>query len=278
MSFSHKSLIFVFAAVIIFYGHTVNCANILVISFFSTKSNKITYLPLIERLGERGHNITIVSPVKPIKEMKNVKEIVTVDIDKILYDKDFDAFDMKEKGQTAFSSSVFTINYQVCNETYGMPEVLALLKEKFDLIFFMPAFNDCVLGLIYRLKAPLVLFTATSAPSFTVNKIGGHFPPSITPSTILGYPGEMNFIQRFFNFGVNMALEAFIKFNYEPNVEQLYREKLGSDVPSVNEILANASLILSNGHFSVSGTKPYFPDVIDVGGIHSRPAKPLPKV
>lgn len=43
-------------------------------------------------------------------------------------------------------------------------------------------------------------------------------------------------------------------------------------------ILANTSLILSNDYFSITEPKPYYPDVIDVGGIHSRPAKPVPKV
>lgn len=47
---------------------------------------------------------------------------------------------------------------------------------------------------------------------------------------------------------------------------------------TVSEILGNASLVLSNGHFSITSPKPYYPDFIDVGGIHSRPAKPIPKV
>lgn len=61
-------------------------------------------------------------------------------------------------------------------------------------------------------------------------------------------------------------------------MEQLYREKLGADIPGVIEILNNVSLILSNGHFSLNKPKPYLPDVVDVAGIHSRQAKPLPKV
>lgn len=61
-------------------------------------------------------------------------------------------------------------------------------------------------------------------------------------------------------------------------MSSLYREKLGQDIPTASEVLGNASLILSNGHFSLARPRPYLPDVIDVGGIHSHPAKPLPKV
>jgi hypothetical protein len=76
----------------------------------------------------------------------------------------------------------------------------------------------------------------------------------------------MTFLQRFLNFGMTLVIEALLKFYYEPYMTALYREKLGQDdIPTVSEILANASLILSNGHFSLSGPRPYLPDVIDVG-------------
>lgn len=39
----------------------VTPSNILVISFFSGKSHKLTYMRLVEELGKRGHNISRVS-------------------------------------------------------------------------------------------------------------------------------------------------------------------------------------------------------------------------
>lgn len=259
--------------------HRVACANILVIAFFSTQSHKITYMPLIERLGERGHSISVVSPIKPLKEMKNVKEIYTFDSERLLYEEDkFDPFKVKEGGQRMDPSQLINVVFQICNQSYDLPEVQALFKEKFDLIFLQPFLNECVLGLVYRLQVPFVMFTPTSSYSFTVNKIGGHLPPSFTPNFINGYPNEMTFYQRFINFGVVLLVEGFLKFLYEPRMESLYRAKLGQDIPSINEIFKNASLLLSNGHFSLVGAKPHFPDVVDVGGIHSRPVKPLPQV
>lgn len=95
---------------------------------------------------------------------------------------------------------------------------------------------------------------------------------------MLGYKDEMTFFQRFKNMGTNVLSAAMHKLYYNPYMESIYREYLGEDIPGIDEILGNASLILSNGHFSMSHPKPLLPDIVDVGGLHSREAKPLPKV
>jgi glucuronosyltransferase len=41
--------------------------------------------------------------------------------------------------------------------------------------------------------------------------------------------------------------------------------------------LKNASLVLSNSHFTLNYPRPLLPEVIDVGGMHCRPSKPLPQ-
>lgn len=74
-----------------------------------------------------------------------------------------------------------------------------------------------------------------------------------------------------------MIFEGILKFYYEPAMSAIYKEKLGHDIPSVNEILAEqTALLLNNGHFALHGPKASSPDVVDVGAIHSRLAKPLP--
>jgi len=273
LQFSYAVLLFVTTLMV----DQVNSANILVLTFFSTKSHKLTYLPLIEELGKRGHNVTMISPVKPMKEMKNVHEIFTFDVDALLKRSNFNGFDMKEKGQPVDPSLMMGMIKEVCEKSYDLPIVVELLNQKFDLVFLQPMFNECILGLIYRLQIPFILFTPVSIPSWIGNKIGANFPSSITPNVLLGYPPEMNFYQRFVNLGMDTVVQMYMNIWYDSMTEKIYRDKLGQDIPSINEIYTNASLVLSNGHFSLTPPKPYFPDVIDVGGIHSRPAKPIPK-
>lgn len=279
MPFSNKvvSLAGIFLGT--FLVEQVAPANILVISFFSSKSHKLTYMPLIEELGKRGHNITIISPIKASKELKNVREIFTFDTDSLLFQSDkYNVFDRSEKKETNDFGKIFETIYLSCEKSFDLPQVRFILNEKFDLVFLQPLFNDCALGIIYRLQVPFVLFTPTYVPPYIVNKIGGYLPPSVTPNILTGFPQGMGFYQRFISFGIDTILGLYMEWFYLPKVEEIYRGKLGQDIPSVTEIMGNASIVLSNSHFSLIGPNPYFPDVVEVGGIHSRPAKPIPKV
>jgi hypothetical protein len=75
--------------------------------------------------------------------------------------EEMDVFQMKERGEAVNPFLMLVSFGDICTQTYQLPEVKALLKEKFDLIFLQPLFNDCALGLVYRLKAPFILFSPT---------------------------------------------------------------------------------------------------------------------
>lgn len=47
-------------------------------------------------------------------------------------------------------------------------------------------------------------------------------------------------------------------------------------LPSVEELFRNISLILTNTHRSTSKPRPQMPGIINVGGAHIKPPKPLP--
>lgn len=252
--------------------------KILVVVFVSTKSHMLTYRPLIEELAQRGHNVTLLSPLKPTKTIKNLNEILTLDTEKFKQSFISDPFKNKEKNVNKHPFENVEWFVKLCRETYDLPQVRQLMTESFDLIFLQPMLNECALGLVYRIKAPLVLFSPVSVPNFLANRFGNHFPFSFVPNVFSGMPTEMNFYQRFYNIGFELWIRGFFEYYYTPAIEAVYKEKVGKDVPSIDEILANASLILSNGHFSLHSPKPLLPDVVEVGGLHSRPPKPLPQV
>lgn len=61
-----------------------------------------------------------------------------------------------------------------------------------------------------------------------------------------------------------------------PAANALIRQRFGPGLPSTEEMVRSTSLMLVNQHYSLSGPKPLPPNVIEVGGVHMRPAKPLP--
>lgn len=56
------------------------------------------------------------------------------------------------------------------------------------------------------------------------------------------------------------------------------RDAFGDDVRPLDEIAFNTSLLLVNAHFSMNEPKPIVPGLIEVGGLHIKTPKSLPKV
>jgi len=264
---------------VIFLNPTpVSSERILVLAFMASKSHKITYMKLLEELASRGHELIVVSSQKPLKEVPNIKEIYTFDYEEEIMGGHFDQMKMKEEGRQLNPFAIMPHTIAACEKTYQMPEIQALMKESFDLIF-MQAFNDCAYGVVHKIGAPFVIFVQISIPSYLASQVGNYLPHSFVPNGFTGYPDEMTFYQRFVNFGVDMLMEVLMNLYSSSKMTDTYRRMLNdSTIPSATEFTGNASLILSNGHFSISKGKPLLPDVIDVGGIHSAPPKPLPKV
>ena len=50
------------------------------------------------------------------------------------------------------------------------------------------------------------------------------------------------------------------------------------DVPSVQELVQNMSLVLSNSHFSLNQPRPFVPNFIEIGGMHIDKNTTLSKV
>lgn len=61
-------------------------------------------------------------------------------------------------------------------------------------------------------------------------------------------------------------------------VHNVLRTNVDENIPHPNEFAKNLSFTLQNGHFSLSYSRPYLPSVAEIGCIHCKPAKPLPKV
>jgi len=260
----------------------VSSEKILVLTFYSSKSNKITYWSLLEELAARGHQITFISCIKPFKAVPNITEILTYDVygDPIMRNT-FNAFQMKKNKEDTNPFVKTDFFRTICDKTYQLPHIQEFInsRPKFDLIFLQSTFNDCVLGLVHKLNAPFILFSPTNVPSFNVEKLGGYLPPSFVPHITATFLPEMSFTERLVNFWFQIYCKVMLDFIVQPAMAEIYRHHLKDPtLPSVPEILANASLILSNGHFSMFGGRPYLPNVIETGGIHSKPPKPLPKV
>jgi glucuronosyltransferase len=88
----------------------------------------------------------------------------------------------------------------------------------------------------------------------------------------------MNFKERMWNFLKTCIDSAIVNWYYYPSMEKVYRTALNDPtIPPIKEILKNTSLIMTNSHITYQRPRPYLPDIIEVGGMHLVPSKPVPK-
>ncbi|CAL8110081.1 unnamed protein product [Orchesella dallaii] len=102
-------------------------------------------------------------------------------------------------------------------------------------------------------------------PSMNVQmgKSGLYFPPNFVPCSFAAFGDRMNFKQRVLNFIAECFMLTITRVQWVP---YLSRDHLGSDVPDVDEIDKNVTLLLMNTHFSLTYPRPLLPDVVEVGG------------
>lgn len=118
----------------------VDSENILVLSFFGSKSHRNAFEPLYIELAQRGHKLTVIHPVKSDYTNKNIKkEINGPNFEESNHDSSSvpNIFDLRLKNlkpRTPIHPLIIPLLQGVCANYYEMPEVQAVMKQKFALV------------------------------------------------------------------------------------------------------------------------------------------------
>lgn len=259
----------------------VNSANILFLLPIATKSHKNCFDPLIEALAERDHNITVVAPLKFKTPLPNVREIVPVPFSEINpYVTSGDPFERRKEGKIGFFLNWDSSFLEgICDKLYRNEEILEMLKtDSYNVIIVNTFMNGCSVGMVHALQAPHIYLITMPGMNAMVQKTGLYFPPSFVPNSFAPFSDRMSFKERVLNFIAEYFMIINAKLSWNHYLSKMYQDHLGEDFPTINEIDKNVSLILMNSHFSMTYPRPLLPDVVEVGGMHTRPGLPLPKV
>ena len=246
---------------------------------FASKSHRNVFDPLINALADRGHEMTVVTPFASKNLHINVEEVIPLPADNFPLVQFQDPFAMRKAGK--FSSMIMNMDkiFADCNTVYENPDFQKTINQKYDLVIMNAFVNTCFDGVLHKIGAPHILISTMAAPSFITRFTGNHLPSSFVPNPFFSESDRMNFRQRLFNWFVDIFFPVLFENYYMPKLEVLYRNHLGQETPGIHEIhRENLSLILMNSHFSMNYPRPNFPDNIEVGGMHCRPAEPLPAV
>lgn len=267
---------------------TVLSAKILAVLPISAKSHHIVFRPLLHELARKGHHLTVLSPFPEEKPIPNITDIYTHTHaeDELKRKLDFEMV-LKIMSYTPIVSPLpfWFFTYDICSDFLQLPQVINLIQsnENFDAIILEPFFGQESLLLFGHLfKAPVIAIQPSAIYSIINTATGNPLSLSYIPELMLPYTNKMSFIERLHNT-ILVTSEIFLQDFYNiPKHEQIIKSLLSkypmsSDIPSINDMIKNVSLVLVNSHVCCSYPQPYVPKIIPVGGIHvSRERKPLP--
>ncbi|NP_001164485.1 UDP-glucuronosyltransferase 2B13 precursor [Oryctolagus cuniculus] len=165
----------------------------------------------------------------------------------------------------------------ICKEVILNKKLMTKLQEsRFDVVLADPVSPGGEL-LAELLKIPLV-YSLRGFVGYMLQKHGGGLllPPSYVPVMMSGLGSQMTFMERVQNLLCVLYFDFwFPKFN-EKRWDQFYSEVLGRPVTFL-ELMGKADMWLIRSYWDLEFPRPLLPNFDFIGGLHCKPAKPLPQ-
>ncbi|KAG5281063.1 hypothetical protein AALO_G00067020 [Alosa alosa] len=271
---------------------TVNCGNILV--WHTEGSHWINMKPVLDTLTERGHNVTMlfhnVSMFIDPKEHAQYNYHLfnaSIDISEMLeFFEEFFHFSLYELGHSGYVKIYWKLHelmmkssdfgLRMCDGILRSDTLMEKLKQgKYDLVFADPI-HPCSELVAEILDIPFV-YSLRFSMANSMERLCGQLPapPSYVPGTMVKLTDQMSLTERLINFVFYLVQDAMYSLMWRP-YDQYYTEILGKPT-SFCEQMGKADLWLIRTYWDFDYPRPILPNFKYVGGIHCKPAKPLPK-
>ncbi len=135
------------------------------------------------------------------------------------------------------------------------------------------AMYECYLPVAQKFAIP-VIGTISMRSWYDVDLKLGNPHPLVFPFLLGSYPVRMSFYQRLQNVFQHIYMSYLIQHLTIPKLQEFYQTHFpGYDLNENKEI----SFLFTNTHWSTF-PKAIAPTTAEIGGVHIKPLKPLPKV
>ncbi|XP_012579479.1 PREDICTED: UDP-glucuronosyltransferase 2B31-like isoform X2 [Condylura cristata] len=169
------------------------------------------------------------------------------------------------------------ISRRLCEDVVKNTKLVTKLREsRFDLVLADPV-GHCGELLAEVLKVPFV-YTLRFSLGYQFETLGGKLPvpPSYTPVVLSELSDKMTFMERV----KNMIYVLYFNFWFQSvnfkEWNEFYSEVLGKPT-TLTETMGKAEMWLIRTYWDFEFPRPFLPNFVFVGGLHCKPAKPLPK-
>lgn len=134
---------------------------------------------------------------------------------------------------------------------------------------------------VHKYKVPVVMLSSFGSGHYINEQMGNPLVLSAVPFEFIDFIGPLNVWQRIQNTLYTIGDLIGRKFYYLPMQQALadiHFSNLPKPLPRLADLEKNVSLMLVNTHFSIDTIRPNVPGIIEVGGVHIKKPRDLPKV
>lgn len=272
-----------FTIVLLYFAATIIATNsykLLGIFPSLDRNNYLTYRGLFRELANRNHDVTLISHFQMANAPATHKDILLSD-QQVYKGLSFESVIVNEISRVPFETLVATkAGNDDCKTLMNNHQVLHMIRSqpRYDIILVESYNSDCGLALAANLSAPYIAFNTQPIQPWQNNRLGINFNSAYVSHSGLPYGKEPWFFDRLKSYVLHHVAN-WVYYVASQVTDHVYLYKyLGDDLPSLESIATNASLLFVNTHQSVFGGVARPDNVIDIGGIHIRPPKIIPTV
>lgn len=274
-----KILVFSASFILLLFNNIgfVENANILAIFSLPSKSHFVMFERVLKGLAQRGHQVDVYSHFPLKKPMENYNDISLVGSQPILVNN----LTLDQVKRDSFLDLIdfmlVTTGTEACKINFEMEQFRELrnTSKKYDVLLTEIFNTECMWGFGHLLKIPIIAFTSSVNLPWGSDRFANPDNPAYIPTYFTDFTPRMTLMQRLQNTISLISAKVLYQIKSVNVANKLSKEFFGPDLPDINDLIYNTSLLLVNSHFSMNQIRPNVPGFVEVGGVHIQDPKPL---
>lgn len=269
-------------SVLLLFLNFASGARILCVFQMPAVSHQRVFQPIWRELSLRGHQVIVVTP-RPLKDpsLKNLKEIDVSNNNEIIKKHGFQFFMNKINGIHTKIPKIFAMHYEFAEVILKNEEFIKIYNnsnEKFDLVIAQTYISPVLYSLAAKFQVPLIGISSMGGYIGTHFGIGNPHFPSMYSEMFLPYHGQLTFYERLKSTLYYLFVRFYRTAVILPQSDELARKYLGNDLPYIEDIEKNMSLLFLTTNPFLYVPRPTIPTIISLESIHVKPVESLPNV
>ncbi|XP_045469183.1 UDP-glucosyltransferase 2-like isoform X9 [Harmonia axyridis] len=256
---------------VIYLSQGVGGSKILGVFWTPSKSHHILGSALLQALAKKGHNVTLLSPFIDDVDIPNFKQIKLTGIEGSM-------LSVAKPNSTLFDQAMAFIKSTRSNaEKFWKNEAVKNLIESrdiYDLVVSVGFLSIGILALSHHLHAPIIIFYPGGGSSF-VNKFVANPNLPYVPNLQIGMRSPQYFLSRL-AFVTMVCIYTILEKNFIHPIDKEVTDFYLPNSPTISQLRDNVSLVLVNSHPSIEPSRPYVPNMVQIGGFYAQTTKKLP--